>query len=253
MLFDALRENSLLFIGCGFPDWLQRFLVRVIANGRPEDRGTLAIYIADRQLEQDPDLARFLARYCGSTYLNADPTAFVAELHQRWQVRNPPRARHTAPAQGLASMEPGAVFLSFSSVDRKLVRNLRESLDRAGLDVWFDERDLEQGVVWDAEIQRNINRCSFFLPCISQAAARVSEGDFRSEWKLAIERDRKMADSRRFIQPLILDESDEHLEDIPREFWEKQCTRLRDQRLPDQFVDNLVDMVKTLRRREAAR
>ncbi len=149
--------------------------------------------------------------------------------------------------------EAGAVFLSYSRVDVEVVRGLKERLDRAGLDVWFDERNLEQGEDWNAEIQRNINRCSFFLPCISQAAAEKKEGYFRNEWRLAIERDRKMAQSRRFIQPVILDESDENLADIPSAFWEKQCTRLRDQRLPNQFVDKLVAMVKDLRRKEAGR
>jgi len=28
-LFDALRDNHLLFIGCAFPDWLSRFLLRI--------------------------------------------------------------------------------------------------------------------------------------------------------------------------------------------------------------------------------
>jgi hypothetical protein len=28
-LFDALRDNHLLFIGCSFPDWLSRFLLRI--------------------------------------------------------------------------------------------------------------------------------------------------------------------------------------------------------------------------------
>ncbi len=218
LLFDALRDNSLLFIGCGFPDWLQRFLVRVIANGRPEDRGTLAIFIAD-QLEHDVELARFLERYCGDTFLNTEPSAFVAELHQRWQQRNPPGGASEAPAPTSAKIETGAVFLSYSRIDKEVVRGLKEHLDRAGLDVWFDERNLEQGEDWNAEIQRNINRCAFFLPCISQAAAGITESYFRSEWRLAIERDRKMAQSRRFIQPLILDESDENLTDIPAAGW----------------------------------
>ncbi len=252
LLFDALRDNSLLFIGCGFPDWLQRFLVRVIANGRPEDRGTLEIFIAD-QLEHDVELARFLERYCGDTFLSTKPTAFVAELHQRWQQRNPPGGASETPPPTPAKIEAGAVFLSFSRIDKEVVRGLKERLDRAGLDVWFDERDLEQGVAWDKEIQRNINRCAFFLPCISQAAAGITESYFRSEWRLAIERDRKMAPSRRFIQPLILDESDENLADIPSEFWEKQCTRLRDQHLPDPFVDNLVALVKALQLKQAGR
>ena len=118
--------------------------MRVIANGRPEDRGTLETFIADRQLQQDPDLSRFFERYCGDTCLNADPTAFVAELHQRWQARNPPGEIADVAAHSKPNMAPGAVFLSFSSVDRELVRSLKERLDRARLDVWFDERDLKQ-------------------------------------------------------------------------------------------------------------
>ena len=181
LLFDVLRDNSLLFIGCGFPDWLQRFLVRVIVNGRPEDRGTLELFIAD-QLEHDAELARFLERYCGDTFLNAEPTTFVAKLHRHWQLRNPLGKTSKTPAHTPTKIEAGAVFLSFASVDREMVRGLKERLHQAGLDVGFDERNIEQGEVWKKEIQHNINRCSFFLPCISQAAAGKKEGYFRDEW-----------------------------------------------------------------------
>ncbi len=251
LLFDELSANNLLFLGCGLQDWLQRFLIRVLTNDRLRDTRNTAEFIADNQLRHNPTLALFLQRYGTYNFLSGDPSEFVAELQRRWLERNPNENQGDTKTVTLPKMESGAVFLSFSSVDRDIVRNIKESLDQAGLDVWFDEQDLDYGISWDTEIQRNINKCSIFLPCISQKAAQVDNGVFRSEWKLAIKADQKMADSRRFIQPIILDDCPEHIDDIPAEFWDKQYTRLQEGKLSEDFVSQLVTLMRQLQLKRA--
>ena len=104
-------------------------------------------------------------------------------------------------------METGSIFLSYASEDRALVRNMKEALEQEGLDVWFDQRELQPGAAWDREIQTNIRRCATFLPFISRQAQRRREGYFRKEWKWASERDEGMDESLRFIQPIVLDDT----------------------------------------------
>ena len=68
---------------------------------------------------------------------------------------------------------------------------------------------------------------------------------------MGLKADQKMADSRRFIQPIILDDSPEHVADIPAEFWEKHCTRLQGEALPDDFVRQLVELIRKLQLKQA--
>ena len=52
---------------------------------------------------------------------------------------------------------------------------------------------LEVGDDYDRKIQRNIARCSYFIPIISATTQRRLEGYFRREWSYAIDRVRNMA------------------------------------------------------------
>jgi hypothetical protein len=59
------------------------------------------------------------------------------------------------------------VFISYASEDRAAARSLRDALDAAGLDVWYDENELSGGDAWDQKIRRQIRDCEYFMPVIS--------------------------------------------------------------------------------------
>jgi len=44
------------------------------------------------------------------------------------------------------------------------VQRLKAGLDAAGIRTWFDLERLEGGDDYDRKIQKNIARCSYFIP-----------------------------------------------------------------------------------------
>ena len=78
---------------------------------------------------------------------------------------------------------------------------------RAEIDAEFER--LESGDDYNRKIQRNIARCSFFIPVISATTQRRHEGYFRREWSYAVDRSRNIAEGAVFILPVCIDETPE--------------------------------------------
>jgi hypothetical protein len=68
-----------------------------------------------------------------------------------------------------------AAFLCHSSVDKPLARRLAEDLRKAGVDVWFDEWEIEPGASLRRKIDEGIERSSYFL-------ALLTSNSLQSEW-----------------------------------------------------------------------
>jgi hypothetical protein len=96
-----------------------------------------------------------------------------------------------------------AVFLSYASQDVAAARRIDEALRAAGVVVWFDESELRGGDAWDASIRKKIKECALFVPIISANTESRSEGYFRLEWKLAVDRSHLMADDQPFLLPVV--------------------------------------------------
>lgn len=245
-LFDELRQRHLLFIGCGFQNWLERFVVRTISNNRLLTRETYG-FVADDRVIEDADLTLFLKHYKTEVFLSGRATEFVDTLYDRWRERREKKLKPPPPGLSLPPMASEAVFLSFASADREAVRNMQAALDAAGIDVWFDESDLHPGDAWDNEIKTNIKRCAFFLPFISRHAQARLEGYFRAEWNWAIARSEGIDDSLRFIQPIIIDDIPDNADRIPDYFWTRQAVRFPDGKPTPDFVDALVQAIRNRR------
>src|SRR4029078_9296494 len=97
-----------------------------------------------------------------------------------------------------------AVFLSYASEDGEAARRISDALRAAGLDVWFDQSELRGGDAWDPSIRRKIKECALFVPIISKNTQARSEGYFRLEWKLAVDRSHLMADDQPFLLPVVI-------------------------------------------------
>ena len=111
-----------------------------------------------------------------------------------------------------------AVFLSYASEDTEAAQRISDALRSAGLEVWFDRSELRGGDAWDAMIRRQIRTCSLFIPLISANSRVRSEGYFRLEWKLAVDRSYLMASDRAFLVPVVIDGARDELstEDVVR-------------------------------------
>ena len=103
----------------------------------------------------------------------------------------------------------GPVFLSYASQDAEATQRICETLRAARIEVWFDQSDLRGGEAWDRHITKQIKECALFLAVISAHTEERSEGYFRREWRIAIERMRDMADDRAFLLPVVIDSTRE--------------------------------------------
>ncbi len=129
----------------------------------------------------------------------------------RLAARRKPSSGSTAGAGPTRFLPPArempdnAVFISYAREDLAAVQQLKAGLEAAGVTTWFDMDRLESGDDYDLKIQRNIARCSYFIPIVSTTTQRRHEAYFRREWSYAIDRVRNMADGALFILPVTID------------------------------------------------
>ncbi len=119
-----------------------------------------------------------------------------------------------------------AVFLSYASEDSDAALRICTALRAAGVEVWFDQSELRGGDAWDQKIRRQIRSCALFLAVISARTRSRTEGYFRLEWKLAVDRSHHMAPDRPFLIPVTIDGAGAADTTVPERFHEVQWTQL---------------------------
>jgi TolB-like protein len=125
-----------------------------------------------------------------------------------------------------ASMsEPSrAVFLSYASQDAEAAQRICAALRSAGIEVWFDQSELRGGDAWDHKIRNQIRDCALFIPLISACTQSRTEGYFRLEWKLAVDRSHLMVAEKTFLLPVVIDATSQAEALVPDRFREVQWT-----------------------------
>src|SRR5579862_163807 len=136
-----------------------------------------------------------------------------------------------------------AIFLSYASQDAEAARRICEALRASGIEVWFDQSELRGGDAWDQMIRRQIHDCALFMPVISAHTDERSEGYFRLEWKLAVDRSHLMADDQPFLMPVVIDGTSEANARVPDRFRERQWSRLTDDAALAAFIKRVVEAI----------
>lgn len=265
VLLDELKSSHLLLIGNTFPDWLARFFIRIAKSGRLSLQREELEIVADGHSRTETGLVLFLKNFSYRTQIfeQGNAAEFVHELSARYAERHPPAAfpatADAPPASAVkddrgtilvSELKPGSVFLSYASQDSLAAEKLRGALDRAGIEVWFDQRRLEGGDDFDQQIKRNIRACSFFLPLISANTQARHEGYFRLEWTLAAERSKLIAETIPFILPVLIDPVTESEALVPERFLQVQWTRLPAGEATPEFTERMVRLIREFRKRE---
>lgn len=132
-----------------------------------------------------------------------------------------------------------AVFLSHAHQDSDVVQRIANALENAGVEVWFDRKELVGGDAWDAKIRRQIAECALLIPVISANTQARLEGYFRIEWKLAAQRTHAMAEEKPFLLPVVIDETRDSEARVPGEFRAVQWTRLPGGEVTAMFVERV--------------
>lgn len=268
VLLDELKSNHLLLLGNTFPDWLTRFFIRMAKCGRLSSQRAELEVIAGESVLRQPNLVLFLRNFSYHTQVFEQGAAsdFVRELASRYAERHPApknssdangnvvvEASDAPPTNGngaTVEMAPGSVFLSYARGDLASVKRIHDALEAAGVDVWFDQSQLEGGDDFDVMIKRHIRSCSYFVPVISATTQARHEGYFRLEWDLAVERSRLIAESVPFILPIAIDPVDANGALVPERFRALHWTSLPGGETTTEFVDRMVRLVREHRKRE---
>ncbi len=169
-------------------------------------------------------LAPLLAARCGIPLEELPPEATLNEPAQAasFGLAADPR-RFLPPAREKPAR---AGFISYTRDDLPAVQRLKAAFDAAGIATWYDLDRREGGDDFDRKIQRNIARCSFFIPVISAATQRHVEGYFRREWSWAVDRTRGMAEGAAYILPVCVDATPKAEALVPAKFLQNHLTRL---------------------------
>ncbi|MBV8975126.1 MAG: toll/interleukin-1 receptor domain-containing protein [Sinobacteraceae bacterium] len=247
-LFHELEHNHLLFIGSNFTNWLARLFLRMAKRQRLSDPRDVGEVLADDHSSQDDRLVAFLQQVSVRTRIYLGAERFVEELYRRWQAGRRAAAAATAqPARFLPparEMPDNAVFISYAREDLPAVQQIKAGLEAAGITTWFDLDRLEVGDDYDRKIQRNIMRCSYFIPVVSANTQRRLEGYFRREWSYAIDRVRNMADGALFILPVSIDHTTAAEALVPDKFKALHFTHLAHGQVSAEFAARLADFMQ---------
>ncbi len=260
-LFDELRGNHLLFLGCGFGDWLARFFLRTARSLElSQKRRRWDVLVGDR-MAHDAGLVLFLESFSADTRVVSLAAAdFATELARRWHAAHPSAAAAAEPQS--REMEPagktvpsGAIFISYASEDLEAASRLAEGLRATGLEVWFDKNALQMGDDWARSIRRGIERCSLFLPVISQRSLGEENRRryFWREWNDADDFARGIAPGEAFIIPIVIDD-DIRIDrvSLPGSFQKAQGTSLPSGTVTPGVADRLKELVRDFHRRQRA-
>jgi hypothetical protein len=250
-LFQELHANHLLILGCSFPDWLERFFLRMAKQRRLSDPRDVLEVVADTRTPRDLNLVFFLQHVSSRTkiFRTGDAVSFVAELYRRWAERQPrsavngkslPEPRRFLPPE--REMPPGAIFISYTRWDLAAVQEMKAGIEAAGLTVWFDMDRLEAGDDFDRKIRNNIANCSFFVPVLSVATERRLEGYFRREWNYALDRIQNMAEGAVFIVPVVIDGTELQKAIVPQRFLRCLWTKLEKGVVTPEFTRRLLEL-----------
>jgi hypothetical protein len=247
-LFHELEHNHLLFIGSSFTNWLARLFLRMAKRHRLSDPRDVGEVLADSHSIGDARLMNFLQQVSVRTRVYSGAGQFVDELHRRWTTRHRTgdvialgAAQRFLPPE--RDMPENAVFISYAREDLPAVQRLKAGLDAAGIRTWFDLDRLEGGDDYDRKIQRNIARCSYFIPVVSATTERRLEGYFRREWSYAIDRSRNIAEGALFILPVCIDDTNAASAHVPDKFKALHIMRLPGGEVTPAFAQHLQDFL----------
>ncbi|HEV7786092.1 MAG TPA: toll/interleukin-1 receptor domain-containing protein [Thermoanaerobaculia bacterium] len=259
-LFDELRANHLLILGCSFGDWLARFFLRTARSLELSQKRRRWDVLVGDQIAHDANLALFLESFSSDTrVISLTAAQFVTELAGRWHAVHPAKAQNAELASTEAStggriIPIGAIFVSYANENLEAASRLVEGLRAAGLEVWFDKHALQMGDDWARTIRRSIERCSLFLPVISRQA--VSEENrrrfFWREWNEAADFARGMAPDETFIVPVAIDGTRIDHAPLPDSFTRAQGKTLLDGHVTPEVAELLRELVRNFHRRKRA-
>jgi hypothetical protein len=247
-LFDVLDSKFLLIIGNSFSDWLNRFFIRSAKRERLWMARGRADFLADELARSESPLLSFLRRFSSKMgiFTSGGPLQFIDDLHTRWIETHGEDSHDDPPPSGPVTI-PGSVFISYAHEDFAIASKVKELLDKARIDVWFDER-LTGGDPFGPKIRMAIEQSAAFLPIISKNTLIDAPRWFRMEWNHAVELSKKERPDAAYIMPVVIDDTPFNTPAIPEQFQTLTWEKLDDTFPREAWLQSVRERVKQYRR-----
>jgi hypothetical protein len=131
------------------------------------------------------------------------------------------------------------VFISHSSKDEALASKVVSHLERAGLDVWYDKREIMPGDNWGDKIAQGLRESDAMVILLTPGAL---ESDFmRRDIDFAL----SQKPFKRRVVPVLVGNSERlHGEEIPWIFDRLQTINLKDNDSNDEELNHLAQVLK---------
>lgn len=215
-LSQELRGHSLLFIGCGYDDWLFRFFIRILSNQpfeipTPENTETQWKYVCgdfDNTIkkESSAELIQFLLCYDSKVFYAHNGEKFVDTLFEKLERSLP----HTIISP---SEFPETAFISFPGENREIALQLESQLRKDGIKAWVDKREIRPGNKIDSTIMNAMKKCPVFIPLISKESQKLlnENGEqryFFQEWNWVLLFNETEGNPPKIIIPVVIDNTD---------------------------------------------
>jgi len=238
-LFDSVRNKSILFVGCSFPNWFMRFFIRIISKNRYKTGRSK--FVASDRTSQDIDLSTFLEFNktrvipIGSSVLKTkeaeilykNSIEFIDELYETSE-------KSKSEVSDWKPRYQEKIFLSYSWDDKPIIKKMKNEFEKCGVCLFFDDDDLRNGENFSETIRKYINRCDYVLPVISNnSISRKDSYVYEKEWTQAINVEKYKLDCGGFregqssyIRPYIIDDTSPTDSRIPEELRSKNITTI---------------------------
>ena len=211
-IINALKNKNLLFLGCDFPDWMVRFILRLLSNEPMHDWGSKrTIIVVNDMSDVRKKQYEFLKNYDVVTY-DGNTKDFVEELSSRWKQKNP------------SSVKNKMIFLSYTVKDKDAVENLKKAIEGINnVTCWYDNREIVPGDDFKTEIAKNIKSADLFIPLISANSLMHKDGYVQLEWFTAdnVNTFRKIdGNTGKYLMPVVIDDTNPYDNNVPKYFSE---------------------------------
>lgn len=211
-LCSQLKDKYLLMLGCGYSDWLFRFIW--FCMNKRSDTKTKGLMASDKSTHET--LVEYLKRIDTFLPQNKTPEEIIIEIDKKIKNYNKQNESMFFSRPQLGT----DVFISYSRSDSHIAEVLYRYLKEQGLNVWYDRQNLLGGTKFMSEIETAIETTKVFVPIFTNNIAKeaMDAHVYRKEWKVALGLQESMG-KRKFIIPTHEENFDFYSPstDIPKE------------------------------------
>lgn len=227
-IINALKNKNLLFLGCAFPDWMVRFILRLLSNEPMHEWGTKRTIMVVNDISDIRNTQyEFLKNYDVVTY-RGNTNDFIKELSRRWKQKNP------------AAVKNKTIFLSYTGKDKEAVENLKKAIEEINnVTCWYDNREITPGDDFKTEIAKNIKSADLFIPLISTNSLLHKDGYVQLEWGTAdnVNTFRKIdGNLRKYLMPVVIDDTNPYDNNVPKYFSELSIGKVPQGNPGEEFI-----------------